>query len=470
MAYPVVKYNSYEFPRVHGPYSFTHTATEFKFSCSFLLVGSTSSALITEEATMLAAVKVIKAPFYLSFNDKKEFELTHEVTGGTGFNTQATVTKTTNKELSTPLSREYSLSVSMGLPYTQDNGRITANVSIAYSPSTQATASFSMTYSASTTNNALTVYKADTWVTTMLTAIFTGGEVMEKISSSWTQDHNQKSITAREIYKQVMFPASTDSSIESKIVNASLNFSVAYMAEVNALISSADQKENLPMLELNLGYQCTFDKSKLTSPNDMTSIWRTNLRGRLLSQASSILTLSGYSAYTSPTFFIKNENVSANPSAYSLTASMTVGCRSSGTHIFALNESIQITRDEGIVYDKLWDGEPNTFVVYTTGRVMTLNRSVQMAQFMVSPTVPEMPKNYLLASGSWIRLRNSEHESMQSYGFKYSGAGSDNGSAEKVPLYKKNVSENYICIDTAKSVNTVIGSVGSKTNTSMGGL
>lgn len=101
---------------------------------------------------------------------------------------------------------------------------------------------------------------------------------------------------------------------------------------------------------------------------------------------------------------------------------------------------------------------------------MTLNRSVQMAQFMSRPIIPEMPKNYLLASGSWVRLRNSEHESMQFYGFKYSGAGSDNGSAEKVPLYKKNVSENYICIDTAKSVNTIIGSVGSKTNTSMGGL
>lgn len=324
MAYPVVKYNNYEFPRVHGPYSFTHTATEFKFSCSFLLTGATSSDLITNEATMLAAVKVIKAPFYLSFNAKKEFELTHETTGGTGFNTQATVTKTSNKELSTPLSREYSLSVSMGLPYTQDNGRITANVSIAYSPSTQATASFSMTYSASTTNNALAVYQADNWVTTMLAAIFTNGEVMEKVSSSWQQDHNQKSITAREIYKQVLFPASTDSTIESKIVNASLNFSVAYIAETNALISSADQKENLPMLELNLGYQCTFDKSKTTSPNDMAEIWRTNLRGRLLSQASSILKLSGYSAYTSPTLFIKEENVVPNPSAYSLTASMKV--------------------------------------------------------------------------------------------------------------------------------------------------
>lgn len=468
MACPVVQYNGYEFPNVMGPYNFTYDSSHLKFSCNFLIKGTSASDLITKETTMLTATKEVKKTFYLSFNGKEEFSLSHLTTGGTGFNARAVVTKVANEALSLPLARQFSLSVDMDLPYTQDSGKIRADMSVSYSPSMQATANFSMVYSANTTQNALTVYQADTWVATMITAVFSG-ITMEKTASSWTQDQNQKTITARETYTQVMFNPSTDATVNTKVVNASLNFSLSYVSQTNAIITSADKKENLPMLELALSFQCFFDKNAVSSPNDMANIWKTNLRGRLLSQATDILKISGYSSYTNPVFFIKDERVQVNPSAYSLSANISVGCRASGTHIFSLEESIQITIDEGLVYVKLWDGRPNTFAIHTTGAVTTLNRSVRMSQLVTEPTIPALPQDYLLTSGKWLRLRNTLRKRGQYYGFSYVGSGSDNGRAEKVPIYTVDVSESYLCVDTAQSVFSIIGSVSTQTNTGYGG-
>lgn len=462
MGCPVVTYNGYTLPNVYGPYSFSQTPTDLQFSCNFLIKGSSSAALISDESTMVAALKTVKGAFAVSFNSATEYNLSHGVTNGTGFNARATAIKIADANLSLATCRAYKFSINLELPYTQDNGRIKADMSISYLPSRQAVVDFTILYSASSTQNALTVYAADTWPTTTIAALFTGGEIFELVSESRSQDQNQKRATVHLKYKQVLFPVSLDATIENKVVDAILNYSLNFVTAVNSMITSAG--ENLPLLELSLSYQGHFNKTLTASVNDMATAWQTNLRGRLISQATAILKTATYN-YTTPSYYIKNEHVNINPSTYSVSASMKIGCKATGTHVVSLTERLQIITDEGIRYVKLWDGKPNTFAMWSLGSVKMLMRSVSMTQLETQPVIPVLPPNYGLSSGQWIKLKQSPTYEQSFEGVRFSGGGADGGAASKVTIYRVSVSEQYLCVDTANSITTLIGAIGGQTTT-----
>lgn len=462
MGCPVVKYNDYTFPNVYGPYTFSQTATDFRFGCNFLILAANSSGLIDAEEVLLEKTKEVKKDFFCSFNTADEFDLQHEITGGTGFNARATVTKIASPEYSTETSRAYHLAVEMQLPYVQDNGRIAAKMDVSYTPTRQAVANFTIEYSASVSNNVYAVYKADSWVSTMLSSFFVGGEVMEIVGESISQDQNQKRATITVRYQQVLFPASADSNVDSKIVNASFNYALRHTTQVNAFLTS--EFENLPLLELSLSYVGQFDRTKVSSPNDMSTLWQSNIRGRLLKEATNLLKPSSY-GYSSPTLFVKNERVAVNPSQYTVSASMEIGCKISDSQVVFAQEKISITNDSGLIYLKLWDGKPNTYALGTRGATTVLQRSAVVAQIGSPRMIPAMPKTYGGIVGEWTRIRSVLGEEKKWDGVNVTISGSDSASAKKIPIFFTSVSETYLLVDSANSINTVIGQIGGQTTT-----
>jgi hypothetical protein len=409
--------------------------------------------MISEESYMLAAVKEVKKAFTATFSSSAEFSFTHLTTGGSGYNARATVTKLEDPSKSTATSRCYSLKIDLELPYTQDNGRIKAEMTVSHNAANQASARFTMLYSASTSANAYAVYQADTWVASMITALFPTF-TMEKISENYTQDQNLKRLMVVVVYNQVLYAASLASGVDAKIVNARLVYGLEYVPVVNNLITSASAEQTTHLM-LTLSYFCVFDRALVTTADGITDIWQKNLRGRLIGQATTVLKPTVYK-HTAPGYYIKSERVQVNPSDYSLNASLIVGCRLAGVHIISLQEGIQIVEDNGIQFSKLWDGQEGTYFMYSLGKTRELHRIVQISQLGEQPKIPELPKNFGVDSGEWVLVRKTTPYSKSTEGIEYTGTG-DSATAIKTPIFHVRTSEVYRFVANAGSVNTVIG-------------
>lgn len=450
MICPVIKYNGYTFPNVYGPYTFSYTPTDFVFSCNFLIQKATSGSVITEEEQMLAAVKEVKKALSISFNGSSAQDLQHDTTG---FNARVTVSKIKDVGLSTATSRAYSLSCAVELPYTQDAGKIQANMVIKYESTRRATAIFTMLYSADATpmSKASTVYAADTWDATMLGTFLTG-RVMEKISEDISQDQNAKRCTVTKVYREVIYSESTNLSAKLDLVNAEYNYSYTYIPVKGVFIACSNKDVPKSILVLTLNFSGMVDKDRVSSTK-LSTLYTSYIRQTMLNKAVSILEISNYQDYRNPSFFIMSEKTSINPSDSMIYASIELGCRTSETvHITKVSESTTTMVDNGLNYVKLWDGQEGTYYMYSLGATRLLIRNVLISQVDEVPKLPEMADNWGIGdkTGKWVLLRSNEVYSAESKGVKDS-------FTNEYKIYTKAYTETYLYVDTARSIRALLG-------------
>ncbi len=450
MTCPTIIYNGYTLPNVFGPYSLVQTPTDLSFSCLFLLQESSSASLIAAEKTMLEKMLEVKKSFSASFNSTSEFSLSHGTTTGTGFNARVNVTKVAHPELSTELTRVFSFNIKLELPYTQDNGRIKASMSINYLPTRQAIVNFEALYSASTTQNALDVASADTWAETTLASLFPGGQIFEIIAENQTQDQNKKRAVVKKTYKQVLYPPSTDATTLTKVVDAKLSFNLIHTPKNGQMLTSEARGKDL--IKISLNYEGLLDHTKIASVDDIANVWQVYLRPRLLSQATTVLKTSTY-GFSNLIFFVENENYHVNPSNYTLTANLTLGTKLEDAHILYLNEDLNIITDEGINYIKLWDGKPFTYHLWSLGATLMLIRNVTKVGIDKKPELENLTKNFGLASGVWIRLKKTEGHTKKYAGYKYTGI----ANAKEIIFYEQTWNEIYLCVDESSLTDALKG-------------
>lgn len=448
MLSPTIVYNSYTLPNVTGPYTFNQTATDFTFSCRFLLTAATSSGLTSAEKTMLAAMDEVKRTFTASFGSS-EFSFIHDTTGGTGYNARVTVTKIGSPNLSTATSRDYSFTIALQLPYTQDSGRIAANMDISYTPARQVIAAFSGLYSANTTTNALEVATVDTWAATTLTAMFSG-RVFEIVGEKYHQDHNLKRVTVHKVYKEVITPPTSTANL-NKVVDGELNFGLTFTTSSGAMLT-ADTVEN-QLCTLNLSYRGYFDKEVVTDQKTMAGYWQTDIRVRLLVLASDYLKTTTY-GYSDSLYIIERENVLLNPNNYTIQANMSITCKTRRNYLAAVAESITTYKDSGLKYIKLWDGQPNTYHMWSLGEVTVMTRRVGKLGIDFVPTLEKLPPGFGLEdkTAAWILLNTLEMSSKRRSGQEVKTTG-----AKQYNLHEKTWVETYLCTNKASETTVILG-------------
>lgn len=448
MLSPTIVYNSYTLPNVMGPYTFNQTATDFTFSCRFLLTATTSSGLLSEEATMLAAMDEVKRTFTATFGSS-EFSFTHEPTGGTGYNARVTITKIGSPNLSTATSRDYSFTIALQLPYTQDSGRIAANMDISYTPARQVVATFSGLYSANTTTNALGVATSDTWAVTTLSTAFSG-RVFELVGEKYHQDHNLKRVTVHKVYKEVITPPTSSANLD-KVVDGELNFNLIFSTPTGAMLTAETVANQL--CTLNLSYRGYFDKGVVTDQKMMAEYWQTDIRVRLLALASNYLKTSTY-GYPDSLYIIEQEAILINPNDYTIQANMSVTCKARRNYLAAVAESITIYKDSGLRYIKLWDGQPNTFHMWSLGEVTIMNRRVGKLGIDFVPILEKLSTGFGKGSnpGSWVLLNTVEVSAKQITGQDVGSTG-----AKTYNLYEKTWVETYLYANKAEETTVILG-------------
>lgn len=466
MICPVIKYNGYTFPNVYGPYTFSYTPTDFIFSCNFLIQKATSGSVITEEEQMLAAVKEVKKALSISFNGSSAQNLQHDTTG---FNARVTVSKIKDVGLSTATSRAYSLSCTVELPYTQDAGKIQANMVIKYDSTRRATAIFTMLYSAdaTSTSKASTVYAADTWDATMLGTFLTD-RVMEKVSEDISQDQNAKRCTVTKVYREVIYPESTISSANLDLVNAEYTYSYTYIPVKGVFIACSNNDVPKSILVLTLNFSGMVDKDRVSSTG-LATLYTTHIRQTMISKATEILEVSNYQDYINPSFFIMSEKTNINPSDSMIYASIELGCRTSeNVHITKVSETMTTMLDNGLNYVKLWDGQEGTYYMYSLGATRLLIRNVLISQVEEVPKLPPMTEKWGIGdkTGDWVLLKSNEIYSAESKGAKDS-------FTYEYKIYTKAYTETYLYINKANSISALIGKASNSStgnNSGSGGI
>ena len=445
---PTVKYNNYTFPNVMGPYQFSKTATDFTFSCRFLITASSSSGVISGEESMLTATKEIKKDFTVSFGGS-EFSFSHSSVGGTGFNSRAAVEKIPDPRLSTECCRVFNLSVSVQLPYTQDNGRIIAKMVIDYTPARQVLATFDAVYSASTVLNALSVAQADTWSTSTLTTMF-AGRTFELVDERANQDHNLKRVFVVKVYKEIVIsPVSVENS--TKVVDGEIDFNSTFVPQVGVM-STTDQQGG-QICTVDMTYKGYVSKDIVIDQKTILDIWQKDIRARLLGMITEYLKINTY-GFEDSLYIVNQEKVDLNPSTNVLRAYLSVSCKTKKNYLLEISEQITKIVDTGLNYIKLWDGQPNTFHMWSLGETTMLTRKVTKTGIDFVPTLEALPAGYNLEdkTSAWILLKRIEANSRRRVGTDYKNTG-----AKQYFVYEKTWLEYYLCTNKAGETTVIVG-------------
>ena len=106
----------------------------------------------------------------------------------------------------------------------------------------------------------------------------------------------------------------------------------------------------------------------------------------MIAQEFSTLGMSAYKA-AGATYIVESESKNIDTTNYYIAGSLTILAVSS-TQIIAYSESINQVENPNITFKKLWDGEDDTYNMWSMGKVRTIQRIVTIAQIGSEPTAP----------------------------------------------------------------------------------
>lgn len=449
----VITYGGYDFPYVFSPYKYTQTATDATLEFNTLLSETTSSLLLSSEATLLAAVKKVKQTLLVKFNGTTEFNLSN--TNG-GFVSKVTAVKMDMPDLATETTRPYRISISYQLPYTQDSGKISANWVLTKSASKQSTFQFNATYSASDASpavDATTVAKNDffTWCESIITAFKDTGEIYERISDTLSTDLNDKRANCAATYLQVLYEYTT---VSAKIFQGQSNYTLHIQPSLN---TGLFKYTSCPIANMTVSFNGFVIKTELnTQP---IKDFRAYIKQQLISDSTNILDFTSLGFAPPYQIFIQKSNISFNPSTYQLSGTINFilyMVNTTSSDIIDYKENINISYNYGWVRRKMWDGLPHTYHSFSAGATAHLSRIIQCIskQRFNESDIPPMPNTYFspVTEGKWLKDSYAGGVYMEKLG----GTSDPSDMTPNQSLYHTNYTINYTFCDTDNSVNTII--------------
>lgn len=451
-----ITYNSYSFPNVYSPYSYTQTPSEATLSFHTLITADSAQNMLIAEAAMLAAVKQIKKDFTVDFHDVSEFSLGN-LKGG--FVASVTAHKMQTPELCTETSRPYRITISFLLPYTQDNYKISGTWTMSKSESKQTTFSFHAIYSASEATppvSATSMAHADffSWCESIISLFKDPAEIYERLHDNLHTDIHDRRATASATYRQILYEYST---IPAKIYDGVTQYSLS-IAPTTAC-GLIKFRESPPLVTLSLSFRGFI--SKLESHTQPIKDYKQYIKEQLVREGLAILDISGLGFTTPYQTFVTSSNIYFNPSNYSFSGSMTLLGLLKNTidnRIISYRETAQVTFDESWVRTKLWDGKDYTYHSYSSGKQAFLNRHIFISSlseltFLDIPDI--LPKWFVLplVNGRWVLNNYGEHQSQEALGFTRDTS----DTTPRTFIFQSSWFINYTFMNEEGEVQTIVG-------------
>lgn len=405
---PIVIYNGYTLPFVYGKFAVAENEKKFAFSCSFLVQATTSSLLVAacQEAEEKLTEK--NKDFSLSLGGTGEFDFKH--TTNTGFLARPTLIKITDK-IATGTSRTYKFQVKIQLPFSQTpyNYRREGNFRINYNSARQRIVNFTCQYTAGGANSALINYNSITggkaWAATILLAL--GGN-FELINENFQEEQEEKILNATIQYQEILAKQIGTSVDSPAVINPSCNYSVDY-AQVIGKAESSGYK-TYPLTTVRINYNATINKDIIASDSDIEDVYQSQVKPWLISHAGDVLGLVEYDQ-TSTFYIVQSETKSVDPYSYKISGHLVFTAPKSSDVILELSEIVTENRENGIVAEKLWDQENDTYNIYSIGGRRTLQRMIVILKLNNEPALPlfylkppQLIQNENVREGYWIRL------------------------------------------------------------------
>lgn len=413
---PVVKYNGYTLPFVYDKFFVAEDEKVFRFSCTFLITKGTSSSLVTECQTAEEKLTEINKNFELRFGGSLEFNFSHA--GNTGFLARPTLTKVKGIA-DTGTSRAYKFKVNIELPFEQTpyNYRRKGSFSVEHANSRQRIVTFKMEYTAGGVNSAFQNYNAATggksWASTVLISI--GGN-FELITERWSEEHEEKILNAVLKYKEILSDQSAAVVDHAAIINPSCTYSVDFDQEIG--ISQTAGYKMYPLTTVRINYSGKINK-ELKADTEIEDVYNDHVKPWLIEHSWKMLGLAN-NKQASKHYIVQKETKTINPYDYTVSGSLVFIAPKSGTAILELGEMITERKESGIVTEKLWDEEDNTYNIYSIGGRITLQRIVVILKLN---SEPKLPKAYIVKpqlekpqNGSWKRLYIDKKREVKEFG------------------------------------------------------
>jgi len=430
-----VTYNSYSIPNIFGKITTSENVKAFTFACNFLVTAASSSALVAACNTARVALTEKYKNLQIVFDSTTEINISHS--GNTGFLAIPTLVEI-NNDLQTETARPYRFSVEVGLPFDQSGFgyRREGSFSIDYSPSRARSVTFSALYTAGGSNSALENYTANgkVWAATILTAI--GGDY-NLVSENISEEHEQKILNARLVYREILADESTSGRNDSAIVNPSCDISVHYGQEIGYTVSPGYQI--YPGVIVNLSYSATIDKEVVTDMDNVEDVYQARVKPWLIAHAYGLLGLGNYSQAGTTNYIVQDERKSINPYSYTITGFLSFMAPRSADAIIELSEVITDTTNMGIVNEKIWNEQDFQQAVWGIGKWRTLTRVLSVKKLLGPPQIPEP---YTDGSGGIFHLVSIDMRKS----IRKAGVGTSGTSLRAAYIYYVTYIEDYIFV------------------------
>lgn len=393
----VVRYNGYTLPNVHEKFGYHENEVEISFNCMFLVKSSTAGGLVGACQTAEEKLTEKCKDFTLSFGGTSELSFSH--TGNTGFSAHANLTKLQD-ELCTETSRNYGFAITIQLPFTQSgyNARREASFSVSYLPTRQRLVTFNELYTSTPSAEAYANYISDgkTWAGTILSAL--GGNY-ELINESFQEEQEQKIINANLVYKEILTNQSTSGINDTSIVDPQINYGCSIEQQAGKGIITGVQAT--PIVRITINYSTGLDKTIVGT--DLNTAYVTRVKPYMLSQVFATLGLGSYKTAGSSNFVVESETKNIDPTNYHISGHLTI-LAFKPTQIIQYSESITQVSNPNIIFKKLWNGEDDTYNMWSMGKTRTIQRTVVIAQLGSEPAPPQALTNERCPDGcKWVQ-------------------------------------------------------------------
>ncbi len=365
-----VTYNSRSVNPV-GPFSFEKTGTHFVFECEFIITGTTASAAATNFANVENDFNEWDKALLVKVASQNVHSYDPASGTRTGMLLRPSVEKLASIE-STPLSRRYRLTVRGVLPGTETDkagGLVEWAVRISYTSfSRRRMLVYSMTYTATGSNTALTNWDAgSTGATALADAHNTarGGDY-ELLTEDVPYEDTESQIAAGTlVYRERLIP-------ETSGGGDSTSYTVDFLQIVEDIVPEsheADQSE----VHIIVSWSCTVDAT-ITAYDAMLALYKDTIRpGVLQLIRDTLIDDSSTPAYDNrliierdvPRFHIASSRITADWVVLAPTG-----------FILGLRWSIETAINDNEVYRKIADGQHHSYTIYPGGQIINVRETV----------------------------------------------------------------------------------------------
>lgn len=255
-------------------------------------------------------------------------------------------------------------------------GRRNAQIQLSKDESNRQTISFTAEYTGTAGSPASGAYanattNGATWIDSVFTGLGLTKANFDRLKFDVSYEHEDKRATLTAAYIEMIEPEGNGGAVDG-IINAS----VSYESEIPTRIGTAAPVDGQTLLSVSSGgggagfagpprvvtirFSARVDVESLATPQAVTAAYVGTVRPYLISRFRGVL------GRPETLIVIQSESYSASPSTSSIQGSVSIMAAREGWYI-RYSEAWERRIDPGITYEKLWDGEDDTYAEWGVG-------------------------------------------------------------------------------------------------------